>query len=47
MGIPAKSAVVAFTATEFSIADPNDAGQIDFIGFDASAPSVLSNFIGK
>jgi 60 kDa SS-A/Ro ribonucleoprotein len=46
-GIPAKSAVIAFTATEFTIADPNDAGQIDFIGFDASAPSVLSSFIGK
>ena len=44
MGMPAKLAVVAFTATEFSIADPNDAGMMDFVGFDSSAPQLLADF---
>jgi 60 kDa SS-A/Ro ribonucleoprotein len=44
-GIPAKSAVIGVTATEFSIADPNDAGQMDFVGFDTSGPQVLADFI--
>ena len=45
-GIAAKSAVVAFASNGFSIADPSDGGMLDFIGMDASAPAVLSNFIG-
>jgi len=43
--IPAKLAVVAFTANEFTIADPNDFGMMDFVGFDASAPALLADFI--
>lgn len=46
MGIDAKMIVVAFTATDFTIADPNDAGMMDVVGFDASAPSLMSQFAG-
>jgi 60 kDa SS-A/Ro ribonucleoprotein len=44
-GINAKSVVVGMTATEFSIADPNDAGMLDVVGFDTAAPQVMSEFI--
>jgi 60 kDa SS-A/Ro ribonucleoprotein len=44
MGIPAKLAVVGMTATNFSIADPTDAGSLDFIGFDAATPQALAEF---
>jgi len=43
-GIPAKLAVVGITATNFSIADPNDPGMLDFVGFDASAPAIMADF---
>jgi 60 kDa SS-A/Ro ribonucleoprotein len=43
-GIPAKLIVVGMTATQFSIADPSDAGMLDVVGFDAAAPSVMSDF---
>lgn len=45
MGIDAKLVVVAFTATGFSIADPDDPGMLDIVGFDASAPSIISSFL--
>lgn len=45
-GIPAKLAVFGFANTNFSIADPNDSGMMDFVGFDASSPVLLNNFIG-
>lgn len=41
----AKHAVVAFTATECTIADPKDPNTMDFVGLDASIPVVLRNFI--
>jgi 60 kDa SS-A/Ro ribonucleoprotein len=44
MGIPAKLAVVGMTATGFTIADPNDAGMLDVVGFDAAAPAVIAGF---
>jgi 60 kDa SS-A/Ro ribonucleoprotein len=44
-GIPAKLVVVGMTATGFSIADPNDAGMLDIVGFDAGAPAVMADFI--
>ena len=44
-GIPAKLIVVGMTATDFTIADPNDAGMMDVVGFDSSAPSLMSDFI--
>lgn len=43
-GIPAKLAVLGMTATEISIADQSDAGMMDFVGFDASVPSLLRDF---
>ena len=43
-GIPAKLIVVGLTATGFTIADPNDAGMLDVVGFDASAPAVMADF---
>lgn len=44
-GIAAKSAVMAVTSTGFSIADPADPLQMDFVGFDSHAPSLLADFI--
>lgn len=44
-GIPAKMVVNGMTATQFSIADPNDAGMLDVVGFDANAPKVITDFI--
>lgn len=41
----ARLAVVGMTATDFTIADPQDAGTLDVVGFDSSAPAMLSNFI--
>jgi 60 kDa SS-A/Ro ribonucleoprotein len=40
----AKLAVIGMAANEFSIADPNDAGMMDFVGFDSAAPQILSDF---
>ncbi len=44
MGIPAKLIVVSLAANKFSIADPNDAGMLDVVGFDASVPEVMADF---
>jgi 60 kDa SS-A/Ro ribonucleoprotein len=43
-GINAKLIVVGMTATEFSIADPNDAGMLDVVGFDTNAPQLMASF---
>lgn len=43
-GINAKLAVVGMTATQFSIADPSDAGMADFVGFDTAAPQLITEF---
>lgn len=43
--LAAKMVTVSMTATEFSIADPNDAGMLDCIGFDTATPEVISDFI--
>jgi 60 kDa SS-A/Ro ribonucleoprotein len=44
-GINAKLVVVGMTGTEFSIANPNDAGMLDVVGFDAAAPAVMADFV--
>lgn len=44
MKINAKMVVVGMTSTGFTIADPNDAGMLDLVGFDTSAPAVISDF---
>jgi 60 kDa SS-A/Ro ribonucleoprotein len=44
MGIDAKLAVMGVSATEFTIADPSDQGQMDFVGFDSAAPKIFTDF---
>jgi 60 kDa SS-A/Ro ribonucleoprotein len=47
MGIPeAKLIVMGLVSNIFTIADPTDAGQLDVVGFDASVPQVIAQFIG-
>lgn len=41
----AKLAVIGMTATKFSIADPNDVGMLDIVGFDTATPNIISDFI--
>lgn len=43
-GIDARLVVVAMTATNFSIADPTDAGMLDVSGFDAAVPKLVGDF---
>jgi 60 kDa SS-A/Ro ribonucleoprotein len=43
-GIAAKLVVCGLVANQFSIADPNDAGMLDVVGFDASTPQIISQF---
>lgn len=44
MGRNAKLVVVGMVANDFTIADPNDAGMLDVVGFDAAAPTVIADF---
>ena len=44
MGINARLAVVGMTATDFTIADPEDTGTLDVAGFDSAVPSLLASF---
>ena len=43
-GIDARLVVVAMTSTGFSIADPDDAGMLDVVGFDAAVPGLITGF---
>ncbi len=43
-GNQARSVVVGMCSNAFSIADPNDAGSLDVVGFDASAPALIGDF---
>jgi 60 kDa SS-A/Ro ribonucleoprotein len=45
MGIDAKLVVVAMTSGGFSLADPDDSGMLDVVGFDSSAPQVMQEFV--
>ena len=44
MGIAAKLIVVAMTSNGFTIADPDDAGMLDVVGFDTATPAVIQDF---
>jgi 60 kDa SS-A/Ro ribonucleoprotein len=44
-GIPAKLVVVGLVSNGFSIADPDDPGMLDVVGFDAAAPAVIADFL--
>jgi 60 kDa SS-A/Ro ribonucleoprotein len=41
----AKNVVIAVHATDISVADPNDPGSMDAVGFDAAMPAVIADFI--
>ncbi|HEX8903873.1 MAG TPA: TROVE domain-containing protein [Longimicrobiaceae bacterium] len=43
-GIAAKLVVVAMASNGFSIADPDDAGMLDVVGFDAATPALIGDF---
>lgn len=43
-GRDARLAVLAVSATQYSVADPQDKLQMDFVGFDSNAPKVLADF---
>jgi 60 kDa SS-A/Ro ribonucleoprotein len=45
MAIRAKLIVVGMTLNGFTIADPDDAGALDVVGFDSAAPSVMADFV--
>lgn len=41
----AKLIVVGMAANDFTIADPNDVGSLDVVGFDTSVPDTIYNFV--
>ena len=45
MDIPARLIVVGMVSNGFSIADPNDAGMLDVVGFDTATPQVIADFV--
>ena len=47
MGIPAKLVVVGMEGNDFTIADPEDAGMLDVVGFDTATPQVISDFTAQ
>ena len=44
MQIPAKLIVVGMVSNGFSLADPNDPGMLDIVGFDTAAPQIMAAF---
>ena len=44
-GRPAKLAAFQLEGNSFSIADPSDAGMMDFSGFDTAVPPILADFV--
>lgn len=47
MGIDARLVVVGMVSNEFTIADPQDGGMMDVVGFDSSAPQVIADFSAR
>jgi 60 kDa SS-A/Ro ribonucleoprotein len=45
MGIDVKLIACAMTATDYSVADPQDPKQVDVVGFDTSTPAAISEFV--
>ena len=41
---PSKLIVAGTSATEFTIADPNDSGMLDLVGFDSACPQLIAEF---
>ena len=44
MDLPAKLVVVAMVSNGFTIANPEDGGMLDVVGFDAAAPQLIADF---
>lgn len=44
MGIPARLIVCGMVANRFTIADPDDPGMLDVVGFDTRAPALMAEF---
>jgi len=44
MGIPARLVVCGMLSNGFTIADPDDAGMLDVVGFDTATPNLISDF---
>lgn len=44
MGIDAKLITIGMTSGGFSIADPNDKGMLDIVGFDTTCPRIIRDF---
>ena len=43
-GIDARLVVVGMVSNGFTIADPNDPGMLDVVGFDTATPQLISDF---
>ena len=43
-GIAARLIVVGMVSNAFTIADPNDAGMMDVVGFDTATPQLIADF---
>ena len=43
-GIAAKLVVIGMVSNGFSIADPDDGGMLDVVGFDTATPSIIADF---
>ena len=41
----AKAVVLGMTSNGFTLADPNDRGMLDVVGFDTSVPAVIADFV--
>jgi 60 kDa SS-A/Ro ribonucleoprotein len=39
--------VVGMVSNDFSIADPNDGGMLDVVGFDTATPQLMADFMGE
>lgn len=44
-GIAARLVVVGMVSNGFSIADPDDAGMLDVVGFDTATPAAIADFL--
>jgi 60 kDa SS-A/Ro ribonucleoprotein len=44
-GVNAKLIVVGMVSNKFTIADPNDDGMMDVVGFDTATPGLMADFI--
>ena len=43
-GIDTRLVVVSMVSNGFTIADPNDKGMLDVVGFDTATPQLISDF---